>query len=196
MQRLKLLKQRPRPARLLIKRPFYRAGSSAPRSGEPLRKATVHLRRRSPATGAVPGAQGYTGTSEADGSFRFEAVEPGEYNLSGERFGFLNTQYGQKYPGGAGTPLTFRAGQQITDLILKLTPQAVISGKVVDEDGDPIDNAMIQVLSQTLDARQTALHASAVEMAQTTVASFGLRTWNQANTTSRRKTGHEHAGWQ
>jgi hypothetical protein len=118
-------------------------------TGEPLRKATLHLTRRAP--GPVPNGipQSYTGTSQPDGTFRFEAVEPGSYNLSGERSGFLNTQYGQRFADAPGAVLNLRAGQQMTDVTLKLNPQAVISGKVVDEDGDPVDNAMIQVLAQT-----------------------------------------------
>jgi hypothetical protein len=121
-------------------------------SGEPVKKASVHLRflnQVSSGAGMIGGgAQGYTATSDADGSFKFEGIEPGEYSLAGDRTGFLNTQYGAKGPMQAGTNLSLRPSQHMADLNLQLIPQAVISGKVVDDDGDPVGNAMVQVLAQ------------------------------------------------
>ncbi len=123
-------------------------------TGEPLKKVAVHLARRGAAAGGVMGAmpsgpQGYAASSEADGSFRFENIEPGDYMLSGQRTGFLNTNYGAKSPFQQGTVLTLRAGQQMKGVSLTLIPQAVITGKVIDSDGDPVENARIQVLAQT-----------------------------------------------
>lgn len=121
-------------------------------TGEPLKKATVRLARRNarasqmgPSGGS---AQGYSGTSEADGSFRFEGVEPGDYMLMGERSGFLHTQYGAKSAMGLGQTISLRPSQQLTGLNLALIKQAVISGKVVDDDGDPVAGAMVQALRQ------------------------------------------------
>lgn len=108
-------------------------------TGEPIKKAAVHLRP----TNVKPGAgtvQGYVSTSEADGRFEFEAIPAGDYLLMGDRSG---------YQFRSGTKVTLRPGQQVTDLTVKLTPQAVISGKVVDEDGDPVGNGNVQVLRQT-----------------------------------------------
>ncbi len=122
-------------------------------TGEPVRKATIRVQSRNgggiSSAGRVNGTfQGYSATSDADGSFRIENVEPGQYTLSGTRTGFINTQYGSKGPASAGTTITFRPGQQVTDIAFPLNPQAVISGKVIDEDGDPIDGVTIQLLSQ------------------------------------------------
>ncbi len=116
-------------------------------TGEPIRKADVHLdyANRKP---QMSGAQGYRGIADADGRFRFEAVEPGEYSLSADRPGFLYSSYGSKAPNQAGTHLVLIPGQQMTDLNVALFPQAVISGRVVDEDGDPVQ-AMVQVFMMT-----------------------------------------------
>jgi Carboxypeptidase regulatory-like domain len=127
-------------------------------TGESLKKATIHLTRSGSAsmstdaiefrTGASS-LQGYSATSAADGSFRIEGIEPGDYSLSGERNGFLHTEYGAKGPMRSGTVLALRPGQQMTNIILGLNPQAVITGKVVDEDGDPVSDAQVQVLRRT-----------------------------------------------
>ena len=66
-------------------------------TGEPLKKAILSLTRRgASASITVADPQGYSTSSEADGSFRFEGVEPGDYTLSAERTGYLDANYGAK----------------------------------------------------------------------------------------------------
>jgi hypothetical protein len=113
-------------------------------TGEPVKKAEVHLdyvNRQNP----MSGPEGYGGLADAGGNFRFEGVEAGEYSLSADRPGFLRSRYGSKAPNQPGTTLALVPGQQISDLNMAMFPQAVISGRVVDEDGDPIQ-ARVQVL--------------------------------------------------
>lgn len=112
-------------------------------TGEPIKKAEVHLdfaNRQNP----MSAPQGYGGMADADGRFRFEGVEPGEYSLRADRLGFLPSTYGSKAPNQPGTNLALTPGQQIADLNIAMFPQGVISGRVVDEDGDPVQ-ARIQV---------------------------------------------------
>lgn len=131
-------------------------------TGEPLKKVSIRLasHRGSNGGGAMMGtfngsqgsrfnAQGYSATTENDGGFRIEGVEPGQYTLSGNRSGFLNASYGAKTANDQGTVITLSAAQQLTDISLALTPQAVITGKVVDGDGDPVSGGMVQVLVGT-----------------------------------------------
>src|ERR1700742_3204174 len=49
----------------------------------------------------------------------------------------------------AGTPIKLAPSQQLTDLNVALTPQAVITGKVIDADGDPISGGSVQVRSES-----------------------------------------------
>ncbi len=114
-------------------------------TGEPLKKADVHLDYAN-RTGQMSGPRGYGGLADADGQFRFEAVEPGEYSLSADHSGFLYSSYGSKAPNQAGTNLVLVPGQQVSNLNIALFPQAVISGRVVDEDGDPVP-AMVQIFA-------------------------------------------------
>ena len=126
-------------------------------TGEPLKKATIHLRRRGSgpmSTDAIEFGseasrlQGYSATSATDGTFRIDGIEPGDYELSGERNGYLHTEYGAKGPMESGIVLTLLPSQQLTNIGLGLNPQAVITGKVVDEDGDPVSEAVVQVLTR------------------------------------------------
>lgn len=45
-----------------------------------------------------------------------------------------------------GTTINVAPGQELKDLSFKLTPQAVITGRVLDEEGEPLARAQIQVL--------------------------------------------------
>jgi hypothetical protein len=78
-----------------------------------------------------------------DGRFAFENLEPGTYSLWSERDGFLAQFYGARKAGGQGIPITVSAGLHLRDLELKLTPQGVISGRVVDDEGEPVPGAYV-----------------------------------------------------
>ncbi len=115
-------------------------------TGEPLGKATLHLSSQSRGS---RGDDQYLAVSNADGSFQFLNIPAGKYWLYGEHAGFVITLYGAAKIAGTGTLLTLEPGQQLTNLALALRPQAVIAGRLVDEDGEPISVDAIQVLSQS-----------------------------------------------
>ena len=119
-------------------------------TGEPLKKATLHLtlRNTSRNTSGVFEQTGYSGTSGPDGSFKFESVEPGEYALSGEKPGYIRTSYGSKNGMTGGTMINLSTGQQLTDLKMQLVAQATITGRVLDDDGDPVSGVMVQALGR------------------------------------------------
>ena len=48
-----------------------------------------------------------------------------------------------------GRALTLVAGQDLTDLVIRLQAAAVIEGRVTDEDGDPMPEAQVAVLRQS-----------------------------------------------
>lgn len=116
-------------------------------TGEPIKKAEVHLDFAN-RQNQMSGPRGYGGKADAAGSFRFEGVEPGEYALTADRPGFLYSSYGSKAPNQPGTHLALSPGQHMSDLNIALFPEAVISGRVVDEDGDPVEG-MVQVFALT-----------------------------------------------
>lgn len=106
-------------------------------TGEPIKKAEVHLDYAN-RQNQMSAPQGYGGQADAGGNFRFEGIEPGEYSLSADRPGLLRSRYGSRAPNQPGTNLALAPGQQVTDLTLAMFPQGVISGRVIDEDGDPV----------------------------------------------------------
>lgn len=119
-------------------------------TGEPLRKVLVRLLPRSAGETSDNTDQNhfYTVKSAMDGSFRLEGIQPGEYTLNGRRTGFLQTNYGAEFPNDRGTVLSLRSGQQLTNIVLKLFPQAVITGRVVDDEGEPVSYAPVEPIRQ------------------------------------------------
>ena len=87
----------------------------------------------------------YTSTSDAAGHFVFEEVEPGRYTLSAERSGYVRGNYGARSNASVATPLALSAGQKMTGISFKLTPQGIISGRITDEDGDPVTRSQVMV---------------------------------------------------
>ena len=107
--------------------------------GIPIANATLMLQSQGSAR-----ASKYVSVSGSDGAFVFDRVEPGTYSLYAERRGFLGQYYGARSPGGHGTPLTLPAAGK--EVLLKLTPQGIISGKVTDEVGEPVDKASVVLM--------------------------------------------------
>ena len=121
-------------------------------SGEPLRKVNLTLRRVDGGRAGMPGGPGgpggmsYTATTDAAGRFVISGIEPGKYRLQAEKAGFVDQQYGAKGPSRAGETIELAKSQRMRDASLKMTPHGVISGRVLDEEGEPVVNATLQVV--------------------------------------------------
>ena len=114
-------------------------------TGEPIKRANLILRRAdlSPNSG-MPTS--YSTATDAGGSFAMKDLDPGKYRLSVNRTGFVSVEYGARAFLRQGTTLTLATGQHLQGVNFRLTPHAVIIGRVVDEDGEPLANAQVQAM--------------------------------------------------
>jgi hypothetical protein len=96
-------------------------------TGEPLRRVALSL------TG--PGRM--TAETDEAGRFAFHGLNPGRYALTADRAGYAKQTYGARGSSTSGTPLVLVAGQQMKDIFFKMAPAALISGRVLDEEGEP-----------------------------------------------------------
>ncbi len=106
-------------------------------TGEPLRKVQLTL------SSAEEEEQEYGATTDAAGKFLFAGVEPGRYRFYSDKIGFLRRHYGGRGAGYGRTVLKLEPAQKMKDVDFNLVPQAVITGKVIDEDGDPVPDVAV-----------------------------------------------------
>jgi protocatechuate 3,4-dioxygenase beta subunit len=106
---------------------------------QPLKKAVVQVISENQPTGGS-----YTASSDADGHFQIEDVQPGRYRIFIEKAGFVGVNdRGLK---SESNVFTIRPGQSINDLLFQMLPTAVISGRITDEDGDPMAQVRVFAL--------------------------------------------------
>jgi protocatechuate 3,4-dioxygenase beta subunit len=110
-------------------------------TGEPVRKVQLLLRRGDPRPEPP-----LSTTSDSNGRFVFTGVEPARYRLWADKTGFVRSDFGARGAASPGAMIAVAAGQAVKDVTMKLTPQAVISGRVLDEDGEPMANVQVQVM--------------------------------------------------
>ena len=106
-------------------------------TGEPIQRASMTL------SGSGPNATGRSAKSDSEGRFLIENVQPGVYRLIAEKVGFLRQGYGARSAGGASSLLNLSPGQTLKDVDIKLTPQGVILGKVLDDEGEPLPRTSV-----------------------------------------------------
>jgi hypothetical protein len=105
---------------------------------EPLKKVVLQVIAENQANGS-----NYTATTDSDGRFRIEKVAAGRYRIYVEKTGFV--EINSRGRRADGRSLTVRSGEEIKDLWLQMLPTAIIGGRIVDQDGDPMPDAAVFV---------------------------------------------------
>ena len=101
-------------------------------------------------------------SQRADGSghFMFRNVEPGIYRLMAERQGFFSDEHKREYQ-----PLfEVAAGDHVRNMPVRLMPAAVVSGEVLDEYSDPVQDAEIRLLAIQMRLGQMSLQVAGKAM--------------------------------
>ncbi len=105
---------------------------------QPLKKVLVQVIAEDQKQGG-----NYTASTDADGHFRIENVVPGRYRLFLARTGYVEvTGRGLK---SDLSVFTVQAGQSVDDLLFRMLATAIISGRITDEDGDPMSGVRVVV---------------------------------------------------
>jgi protocatechuate 3,4-dioxygenase beta subunit len=85
----------------------------------------------------VPMATGaYSAITDANGEFTIDDVQLGEYVLTVERSGFVQS-------GATFRRISVQLGKSQDDLVFHMLPAAVITGKIVDVDGDAMSDVFV-----------------------------------------------------
>lgn len=93
------------------------------------------------------------------GHFLITGVDAGSYRIAAESFGFTRQEFGQRNPGGRGVLISLQAGQALTT-DFQLVPASVISGRVLDAQGQAVAGAQVQLHTyQYINGRRSLMPA-------------------------------------
>ena len=115
-------------------------------TGEPVKKAVVTLQNLGPQPNQTR-VVNKTALTDAAGHFRFDAVEPGSYQVAADRDGFKPSFQAR----GARVPVPVAEDQHVEDVSLRMLPLATVEGHVFDDDGDPLIRANVAPLQYSYD---------------------------------------------
>jgi hypothetical protein len=108
-------------------------------TGGPLQRAVIRI--TSP---ALPSDRRVS--TNSDGRYEVRELPAGAYSLKAERGGYLTLAYGQRRTGEVGKPLQLGDGQTVKAIDFALPRLGVISGRVVDDTGEPIAKVVVYAM--------------------------------------------------
>jgi hypothetical protein len=106
-------------------------------TGRPVKRARVVV--------AGGGRGGRSTTTDDQGRYVVQGIAAGNYTVSASRAGFVDAVFGQRRPLQPGTPVAIADGQAIANVDLRLTRGGVVTGRVLDEDGEALARALVTV---------------------------------------------------
>lgn len=103
--------------------------------GQLLPRALVILRN-------LKGKTQVLGRADDNAHFLFDRLDPGSYQIQGGKQGF----YTDDRKRGMQAVVDLAAGEAVKDVVVRLLPLGVISGRIVDETNDPVRDVEIRLL--------------------------------------------------
>jgi hypothetical protein len=110
-------------------------------TGAPVRRADVHL--------IAPEAGVRRALTDAEGRFDFRDLPAGRFSLNATKTGYVTVPYGQLRAFEQGRPIELADKQVMTRANIALPRGGVISGRITDEFGEPVTEAMISVMRRS-----------------------------------------------
>ena len=98
-------------------------------------------------------------TTDDQGRFSFTALPAGRYTLSASKPGHVSVTFGQRRPGGPGTPIQLSDGQKF-QATLQIPKGSVITGTVLDENGEPAPQTGVRVMRVIVQNGRRSLQAN------------------------------------
>ena len=107
-------------------------------SGGPVRRAQVRI------ISSDIGSK--TAMTDAEGRYEFRDLPAGRFNLSANKAGYVTVQYGQTRPFESGKAIDLTDGQTLDKADISMPRGSAISGRLVDEFGDPVAEAVVNAM--------------------------------------------------
>jgi len=119
-------------------------------TGRPLRRAQV-------SAFSAERAERHSAATNSRGEYEITELPGSRYSVSVSRSGYLPLSYGTRLPGEPSRPIELRDGETMSGIDFALPRTGVISGRVVDETGDPVAGVTVWVMRYEYFRRRRAL---------------------------------------
>lgn len=122
-------------------------------TGQPLRRATITATpfRTGEPNRRGPGADrsvNLSSRTDDDGRYTIAQVPAGEYTLTARRAGFVDASFGQITSRTPARRVTVADGARLAPLDFQLLRGGVITGRVVDDAGEPAERVSVRAMQQ------------------------------------------------
>jgi hypothetical protein len=98
----------------------------------------------------VTGARVIIGTTQVltgeNGRFEFRQLQPGRYRPSAIHLDYVPAPFSDGGRDGQNVDVTLSPGQAVKDFVIALVPMGAVSGRVRDNNGNPVANLSVQAL--------------------------------------------------
>jgi hypothetical protein len=111
----------------------------AAETGAPIRRAQVSAR-------SMEGRGGGVTSTDNEGRFEIKDLPAGRFIVNVSKGGFVSTSFGQRRPTDPGTPIDLADGQTAEKVNFILPRGSVITGRIVDDGGDPVAGAQVSAM--------------------------------------------------
>ena len=108
-------------------------------TGAPVRRAQVTAR-------SMEGRGGGVTSTDGAGRYEIKDLPAGRFNISVTKGSFVPASFGQRRPGDPGTPIDLADGQTAEKVNFNLSRGSVITGRVVDDGGEPVSSTEVVAL--------------------------------------------------
>jgi protocatechuate 3,4-dioxygenase beta subunit len=85
--------------------------------------------------------------TDNDGRFEIKKINPGRYEFAASHSGYISQRY-QSHGTSAGAILTLAPGQEVNEVLFRPVRAAVVTGRVIDEAGEPMVGVTVSVLQK------------------------------------------------
>jgi len=110
-------------------------------TGNPVRRAQVRLSGADVLPKSV--------ATDNEGRFEFKDLPAGAFTINASKSGYVAVNYGQKRPFEPGRPIELVEGQSVENADITLPKGSVISGRIMDEFGDPVADTQVSAMRST-----------------------------------------------
>ena len=104
------------------------------------------IRRAQVRAMSMDGRGGGVTSTNNEGAYEIKDLPAGRYSISASKGSFVVGQFGQRRPNDPGTPIELADGQVAEKVNFILSRGAVITGRIVDDGGEPVAGASVTAM--------------------------------------------------